>query len=32
MCCRFDEAKARYYFRQLIKGVKYCHSQGAFDG
>ncbi len=29
---RFDEAKARYYFRQLIKGVKYCHSQGAASG
>ena len=25
---RFDENTARYYFRQLIKGVKYCHSQG----
>lgn len=25
----FDENTARYYFRQLIKGVKYCHSQGA---
>lgn len=26
--CRFDENKARFYFRQLIKGVKYCHGQG----
>ena len=26
--CSFDENTARYYFRQLIKGVKYCHSQG----
>lgn len=25
---RFDEPTARFYFRQLIKGVKYCHSQG----
>jgi len=25
---RFDEPTARYYFRQLIKGVKYCHGQG----
>ena len=25
---KFDENKARFYFRQLIKGVKYCHSQG----
>lgn len=25
---RFDENTARYYFRQLIKGVKYCHGQG----
>jgi serine/threonine protein kinase len=25
---RFDEATARFYFRQLIRGVKYCHLQG----
>lgn len=25
---RFDEDTARYYFRQLIDGVAYCHSQG----
>ncbi len=25
---RFDEPTARFYFRQLLKGVKYCHSQG----
>jgi serine/threonine protein kinase len=25
---RFDEKTARFYFRQLIKGVKYCHNQG----
>lgn len=25
---RFDENTARFYYRQLIKGVKYCHSQG----
>lgn len=25
---RFDEKTARFYFRQLIKGVKYCHGQG----
>lgn len=25
---RFDEATARFYFRQLVKGVKYCHNQG----
>ena len=29
---KFDEAKARFYFRQLIKGMKYCHSQGARKG
>ncbi len=27
---RFDEALARFYFRQLIRGVKYCHSIGVF--
>jgi serine/threonine protein kinase len=25
---RFDEITARFYFRQLIEGVRYCHSQG----
>lgn len=25
---RFDERTARFYFRQLLKGVKYCHGQG----
>lgn len=25
---RFSEDQARYYFRQLIEGVEYCHSQG----
>ncbi len=25
---RFDEPTARFYFRQLLKGVKYCHGQG----
>lgn len=25
---RFTEAQARHYFRQLIEGVEYCHSQG----
>lgn len=25
---RFDDVTARFYFRQLIRGVKYCHSQG----
>ena len=25
---RFDEPTARFYFRQLIRGVKYCHNQG----
>lgn len=25
---RFDENTARFYFRQLIKGLKYCHGQG----
>lgn len=25
---RFNEDQARFYFRQLIKGVKYCHAQG----
>lgn len=25
---RFDENTARFYFRQLIKGLKYCHAQG----
>lgn len=29
---KFDETKARYYYRQLIKGVKYCHSQGETSG
>lgn len=25
---KFDEKQARYYFRQLVKGVKFCHDQG----
>jgi serine/threonine protein kinase len=25
---RLDESNARTYFRQLLKGLKYCHSQG----
>ena len=25
---RFTEATARFYFRQLVQGVHYCHSQG----
>ncbi len=25
---RFNEETARFYFRQLIDGVEYCHSQG----
>lgn len=25
---RFDEAQARFYFRQLVHGVGYCHEQG----
>jgi serine/threonine protein kinase len=25
---RFDEPTARFYFKQLIRGVKYCHNQG----
>lgn len=25
---RFDEDTARFYFRQLVNGVKYCHSKG----
>ena len=25
---RFSEDQARYYFRQLIEGMEYCHSQG----
>jgi serine/threonine protein kinase len=25
---RFDEKTARFYFRQLVAGVEYCHSQG----
>lgn len=25
---RFNEETARFYFRQLIEGVRYCHSQG----
>lgn len=25
---KFNEDMARFYFRQLVKGVKYCHNQG----
>lgn len=25
---RFAEQQARYYFRQLVNGVEYCHAQG----
>jgi len=25
---RFGEEEARYYFKQLVEGVAYCHSQG----
>ncbi|CAM9395876.1 unnamed protein product, partial [Choristocarpus tenellus] len=25
---RFNEDEARFYFRQLLEGVEYCHSQG----
>lgn len=25
---RFNEATARFYFRQLVDGVDYCHKQG----
>lgn len=25
---RFNEETARFYFRQLVTGVKYCHNQG----
>jgi len=25
---KFDEKQARYYFRQLVFGVKFCHDQG----
>lgn len=25
---KFDEEQARYYFRQLVYGVKFCHDQG----
>lgn len=25
---KFDEKQARYYFRQLVYGVKFCHDQG----
>jgi serine/threonine protein kinase len=26
----FNETQALFYFRQLVKGVKYCHAQGIF--
>ena len=26
--CRFNEDTARFYFRQLVTGVKYCHNHG----
>lgn len=25
---RFSEDEARFYFRQLLEGMEYCHSQG----
>ncbi len=25
---RFSEDEARFYFKQIIEGVDYCHSQG----
>lgn len=25
---RFTEDEARFYFRQLLEGMEYCHSQG----
>jgi serine/threonine protein kinase len=25
---RFTEDEARFYFKQLVEGVDYCHSQG----
>lgn len=25
---RFTEDEARFYFRQLLEGIEYCHSQG----
>lgn len=25
---KFNEETARFYFRQLVTGVKYCHNQG----
>jgi serine/threonine protein kinase len=25
---RFNEDTARFYFRQLIRGVEYCHTNG----
>lgn len=26
---KFNEDTARFYFRQLLKGLKYCHAMGA---
>lgn len=28
MSQRFTEDEARFYFRQLLEGMEYCHSQG----
>ncbi|CAN0528699.1 unnamed protein product, partial [Scytosiphon promiscuus] len=25
---KFTEDEARFYFRQLLEGMEYCHSQG----
>ena len=26
----FDETRSRFYFRQLVTGVAYCHGRGIF--
>jgi serine/threonine protein kinase len=26
----FDEEKSRFYYRQLVTGVAYCHGRGIF--
>ena len=28
----FTEPKARYYFRQLIDGIRFCHNHGFYFG